>query len=247
MACRKRQAVLRAGRRRHCRPRTVWSTREISALGAGAVRSGARGAGLGRASAARRPSPPDADRGRRAWARTSSPIACSGWKTRRRPRTRQSFRLIRQHTTTPLAVGEVFNSIWDCKQLIEEQLIDYIRTTVVHAGGITHLRRIADLGRPLSGAHRLPWRHRPVAGLHGRGAALRHLDPQLRHPGIHAPHRGDRRGLPACLQLQATARCIRARRPATGVDIDENLAAKYPYRPASLPINRLEDGTMHNW
>jgi len=45
-----------------------------------------------------------------------------------------SFRLIRQHTTTPLAVGEVFNSIWDCKQLIEEQLIDYIRTTVVHAG-----------------------------------------------------------------------------------------------------------------
>src|SRR3984957_7702997 len=56
-----------------------------------------------------------------------------------------SFRLIRQHTTTPLAVGEVFNSIWDCKQLIEEQLIDYIRTTVVHAGGISHLRRIAAL------------------------------------------------------------------------------------------------------
>ncbi|WP_334164651.1 D-mannonate dehydratase ManD, partial [Phenylobacterium sp.] len=53
------------------------------------------------------------------------------------------FRLIRQHTTTPLAVGEVFNSVWDCKQLIEEQLIDYIRATVVHAGGITHLRRIA--------------------------------------------------------------------------------------------------------
>ena len=45
------------------------------------------------------------------------------------------FRLIRQHTTTPLAVGEVFNSIHDCQQLIEEQLIDYIRTTVVHAGG----------------------------------------------------------------------------------------------------------------
>src|SRR6267154_1925205 len=56
-----------------------------------------------------------------------------------------SFRLIRQHTTTPLAVGEVFNSIWDCKQLIEEQLIDYIRTTVVHAGGISHLRRVAAL------------------------------------------------------------------------------------------------------
>src|SRR6202022_2533933 len=54
------------------------------------------------------------------------------------------FRLIRQHTTTPLAVGEVFNSIWDAKRLIEEQLIDYIRATVVHAGGITPLRRIAS-------------------------------------------------------------------------------------------------------
>src|ERR1700743_697006 len=56
-----------------------------------------------------------------------------------------NYPLLRQHTTTPLAVGEVFNSIWDCKQLIEEQLIDYIRATVTHAGGITHLRRIAAL------------------------------------------------------------------------------------------------------
>jgi mannonate dehydratase len=45
------------------------------------------------------------------------------------------FRLIRQHTVTPIAVGEVFNTIHDCQQLITEQLIDYIRTTVVHAGG----------------------------------------------------------------------------------------------------------------
>ena len=57
----------------------------------------------------------------------------------------EAFQWIRHHTTTPIAVGEIFNSIWDCKALIEKQLIDYIRTTVVHAGGITHLRRIADL------------------------------------------------------------------------------------------------------
>ena len=35
--------------------------------------------------------------------------------------------------------------------------------------------------------------------------------------------------------------------PGLGVDIDEELAAQYPYRPASLPVNRLEDGTVHNW
>lgn len=32
-----------------------------------------------------------------------------------------------------------------------------------------------------------------------------------------------------------------------GVDIDETLAAQYPYKPAYLPVARLEDGTMWNW
>src|SRR3546814_13810604 len=53
----------------------------------------------------------------------------------------EAFRLIRQHTTTPLAVGEIFSSVWDCKHLIENRLIDYIRATVLHAGGITHMRQ----------------------------------------------------------------------------------------------------------
>ena len=58
----------------------------------------------------------------------------------------ESLRLIRQHTVTPIAIGEVFNSIHDCREiLIENQLIDYIRTSVVHAGGITQLRKIAVL------------------------------------------------------------------------------------------------------
>ena len=55
----------------------------------------------------------------------------------------ESLRLVRQHTTTPIAIGEVFNSIYDCEHLIAEQLIDYIRTAVAHAGGLTHLQRIA--------------------------------------------------------------------------------------------------------
>ena len=35
--------------------------------------------------------------------------------------------------------------------------------------------------------------------------------------------------------------------PGLGVDIDEELAAQYPYKRAFLPVNRLEDGTMFNW
>ena len=36
-------------------------------------------------------------------------------------------------------------------------------------------------------------------------------------------------------------------KPGLGVDIDEALAAQFPYRRAYLPINRKLDGTMHSW
>ena len=90
-----------------------------------------------------------------------------------------------QHTTTPLAVGEVLNSIWDCQQLITEQLIDYVRTTVV-ARRRDH-PPAPDLRprRPLPGPHRLARRRRPLADRHGRGAAPRPHHPELRHPGVH--------------------------------------------------------------
>jgi mannonate dehydratase len=35
--------------------------------------------------------------------------------------------------------------------------------------------------------------------------------------------------------------------PGLGVDIDEKLAARFPYQRAYLPINRLVDGTVHSW
>src|SRR6202048_319329 len=56
----------------------------------------------------------------------------------------ESFRLIRRHTTTPLAVREVFNTIYDCQRLIQEQLIDYLRMSVVHGGGLTAMKKAAD-------------------------------------------------------------------------------------------------------
>ncbi|MES2102711.1 MAG: D-mannonate dehydratase ManD [Pseudomonadota bacterium] len=158
-----------------------------------------------------------------------------------------AFKLIRQHTVTPLAVGEVFNTIWDCKDLIQNQLIDYIRSTVVHAGGITHLRRIADLAAM----------YQVRTGCHGAtdlspvcmGAAL-HFDTWVPNFGIQEymrhteetdavfPH--DYHFDQGFLHVGDT--------PGHGVDIDEKLAAKYPYSRAYLPVNRLaHDGTLTNW
>ncbi len=156
------------------------------------------------------------------------------------------FRLIREHTTTPLAVGEVFNTIWECKSLIEEQLIDYIRTTVVHAGGITHLRRIADLASL----------HHVRTGCHGAtdlspvcmGTAL-HFDTWVPNFGIqeYMCHSDDTNEVFPHDYRFADGYLHAGESPGHGVTINEDLAAKFPYKRAYLPVNRLQDGTMWNW
>lgn len=35
--------------------------------------------------------------------------------------------------------------------------------------------------------------------------------------------------------------------PGLGVEFDERAAARFPYEPAYLPVNRLMDGTVHDW
>jgi mannonate dehydratase len=158
----------------------------------------------------------------------------------------EGFRLIRQHTTTPLAVGEVFNSIHDCQQLIQEQLIDYIRTTVVHAGGISHLKKIASLAEL----------HHVRTGSHGATdlspicmAAALHLDISIPNFGLqeYMRHTTETDAVFPHGYRFADGFLHPSEEPGLGVDIDETLAAQYPYRPASLPVNRLEDGTMHSW
>jgi mannonate dehydratase len=158
----------------------------------------------------------------------------------------EGFRLIRQHTVTPIAVGEIFNTIYDCQTLITEQLIDYIRTTIVHAGGPTHLRRIANLAEL----------YHVRTGCHGAtdlspvcmGTAL-HFDLSVANFGVqeYMRHTAETDAVFPHAYTFDKGYMHPGNVPGHGVDIDEKLAAKYPYRAAALPINRLEDGAMWNW
>ncbi|MFI9024054.1 D-mannonate dehydratase ManD [Streptomyces sp. NPDC053560] len=158
----------------------------------------------------------------------------------------ESFRLIRQHTTTPLAVGEVLNSIWDVQHLITEQLIDYVRTSVVHAGGITHLRRIFDLAAL----------YQVRTGSHGATdlspvtlAAAVHLDTATPNFGIqeymeHADETGEvfRSGV-----TFADGMLHVSEEPGLGVEYDEKAAERFPYQARYLPVARRLDGSVHDW
>lgn len=158
----------------------------------------------------------------------------------------EGYGLIREHTTTPIALGEVFNTIWDARLLIEKQLIDFIRTTSTHAGGVTGLRRIFDFASiyHVRTACHGPMDISPVA----MGANL-HVDLWVPNFGIQEvqgftdathemfPHSWSQDG-----GFLHPGEAV-----GHGVDIDEALAAKYPYERAYLPVNRLEDGTLWHW
>ena len=157
-----------------------------------------------------------------------------------------TLRTIRAHTTTPLAVGEVFNSIWDCEQLIREQLIDFIRMSVAHSGGITHLRRVLHLAEL----------HRVRSGFHGATdlspvclAAAVHLDLAIPNFGLQEYMRHTRETDAVFPHAYAfrDGMLHPGEEAGLGVALDEDLAARYPYRPALLPVARLADGTMHDW
>jgi mannonate dehydratase len=157
-----------------------------------------------------------------------------------------SLRVIRAHTTTPIAIGEVFNSIWDCEQLLREQLIDYLRMSVVRSGGITHLRRIlhvAELYRVRSGFHGATDLS-PVC----MAAALA-LDMAIPNFGLqeYMRHTPETDAVFPHAYTFADGYLRPGEAPGLGVDIDEGLAVRYPYRAALLPVARLADGTMHDW
>jgi mannonate dehydratase len=158
----------------------------------------------------------------------------------------EALRLVRQHTTTPLAIGEVFNTVWDYQTLIREQLIDYVRSPITHGGGITGVRRIIDYAamyQVKSGMHG-PTDVSPI----GLAAAV-HLGLAVHNFGIqeymlHGEQTREVFGSP----VEFTNGGLRpSEEPGLGIDFNEGLAAKYEYEPAYLPTNRLLDGTVHDW
>lgn len=158
----------------------------------------------------------------------------------------EALRLVRQHTTTPLAIGEVFNTVWDYQTIIREQLIDYVRSAVTHTGGISHLRKVLDFAAQYqikSGMHG-PTDVSPV----GMAAAM-HLGLAIHNFGIqeYMKH-GERTNQVFQQTFTWTDGYLHpGDEPGLGVSLDMDEAGKYPYQQAYLPYNRLADGTVHDW
>ena len=158
----------------------------------------------------------------------------------------ESFSLIRQHTTIPIATGEVFSSFHDTIDLIRHQWIDYMRMTIVHGGGISALKKAADFAAVYG----------VKTGCHGATdlspvtmAAALHVGPAIHHFGIqeHMPHTAlTDEVFPHGYKFES-GYMHPGDAPGLGVDFDEQLAARYPYQRAYLPVARKLDGTLTDW
>ena len=158
----------------------------------------------------------------------------------------EALRLVRRHTTTPLAIGEVFNTIWDFQSLIAEQLIDYVRASATHFGGISPLKKLADYAA----------QYQIKTGFHGPTdispvgfAAQLHVGLAVHNYGIQEYMQQSSQTDEVFEQSMTfeNGYLHPGDSPGLGVELNLRAAEAYPYQQAYLPYNRLTDGTVHDW
>ena len=138
------------------------------------------------------------------------------------------FRQIRGQCATPIAMGELFNSPHEWTPLITGRLIDYIRIHVTQAGGLTPVRKIAAMAEI----------HGVKTAWHGPGdvspighAANVTLDLICYNFGIQEYSAFNDRVqevFHAC-PVMKNGYLYANDTPGWGIEVDEKLAAKYPY------------------
>jgi mannonate dehydratase len=164
------------------------------------------------------------------------------------PEDKDHFRQLRQQTSTPLAMGELFNTQQEYLPLIAERLIDFIRIHISQIGGLTMARKVAALAEFFG--VRTAWHGPGDCSPVGHAAGL-HLELASPNFGIHEgalfpPE--TREVFPGCPEIK-NGYLYAHEAPGLGIGIDEKLAARFPF-PDSPTFDhrwgstRRRDGTV---
>ncbi|HEX4931490.1 MAG TPA: mandelate racemase/muconate lactonizing enzyme family protein [Gaiellaceae bacterium] len=160
-----------------------------------------------------------------------------------RPLNPQSLRLVRDKVNLPIATGEQLAHKWEFQPLIENELVDYLRIDLVHAGGITEAKKILAAGEVHGQRSALHHASSPV-----NGAACLHVDMAVPNFGIQ-----EWMELEPLYELfpnapRAEAGYVTAPTgPGLGLDFDEAEARKRPSRDARLPQRYWPDGSVGDY
>lgn len=164
------------------------------------------------------------------------------------PEDNDHFRLLRQQTTVPLAMGELFNTQHEYVPLIKDRLIDYIRVHISQIGGLTPARKVQALCEffGVKTAWHGPGDASPVAH-----AVQLALELGSYNFGIHEGYvfpENTQAVFPGCPTTK-DGYMFAQEKPGHGVEIDEKAAAKFPYPDGpnfdySWGSTRRKDGTV---
>jgi L-alanine-DL-glutamate epimerase-like enolase superfamily enzyme len=156
----------------------------------------------------------------------------------------ESFRMLRTHTHVPLGTGEQLCHKWQFRPLLEEELIDFVRLDLTHAGGITEGKKIAALAETHYQEMALHYTSSPVAT-----AAMLHLNLSIPNCGVqeHNEH--------AAWMFDVFPGALRSvdgylwppDQPGLGVDIDLQAAAQIPAADGENPRLHRADGSVWDW
>lgn len=154
------------------------------------------------------------------------------------------FARIREQTSTRLAMGELFVHSLEWRTLVERRLIDFIRMHISAIGGITPARNAAILAQTYG--IRTAWHGPHDVSPVGHAANL-HLDLWAPNFGIQEWCRFPElvyEMFPGCPEVR-DGYMYPNDKPGLGVDIDEDLAAKYPCTDEIIQWTqtRLPDGS----
>jgi mannonate dehydratase len=157
------------------------------------------------------------------------------------------FRIMRQQTSTPLAMGELFVNVNEYLPLVRDRLIDFMRVHISDIGGITPARKLAALCEFFG--VRSAW-HGPGDVSPVGHAANVHLDLAIYNFGIQEQTvfgERTREVFPGCPEIRDGSFWLNDK-PGLGIDVDERLAARYPFPEDPLngawPPVRRRDGTV---
>jgi len=167
------------------------------------------------------------------------------------PEDNEYLRIVRQQSSTPMAMGELYNNPHEYVPLIKDRLIDFIRVHISQIGGLTPARKLAALCEAFN--VRTAWHGPGDVSPVGHAANLM-LDFNVWNLGIQeaGPLRapGDRLKeiFPGTPEVR-DGYLWPSEAPGLGVDLDEKAAAKYPFRGMTQAANkwgnlRRADGTV---
>ncbi len=145
------------------------------------------------------------------------------------PEDNDYFRMVRQQTSTPLAMGELYNNPHEIIPMVKERLIDFIRVHISQIGGLTPARKLAALCEAFN--VRTAWHGPGDTSPVGHAANLM-LDLNAYNFGIQEYaifQERTKEVFPGCPEVKNGYMWSNGK-PGLGIDIDEKIAAQYPYK-----------------